>query len=157
MTSTFIPTGQATEDSTISNNGFFPDFELSLFRAQMRVDQTASDDRAAFTLKNAMIDVNRELAAWQAQHIETGHSSLGDVPGVAYFDSGKTDLQHYYQFAVFNRAKSELIERYRDYDSTLSGHQRSDELEPRIDDHLRECREAIRALLGKPRCTVELI
>jgi hypothetical protein len=152
MTSFIANTHSEEEPEQISNNGFFPDVNLASFRSVMRVDQTVSTERITQTLYNAMISVNQELQEWQ---IDTQVGTLSDVPSESYGD--KTKLQRLYQTALFNHAKALLVEHYRDFDSTKSGHERADEMDHRIDDYLRISRTAIRKILGISRVTVELI
>lgn len=149
----FIATNNSAEEpEQVINNGFFPDINVSQFRTVMRVDQTVTSERTVQAIQDAMITINNELQAWQNN---SQSESLSDIPSENYGD--KTKLEHLYQAALFNRAKGLLIESYRDYDSTKSGHDRADEMETRIDDYLRRSREAIRNILGISRMTVELI
>lgn len=149
----FIATNNSTkEPKQVTNNGFFPNVDLALFRTVMRVDQTVTPERTVQALLDAMIAVNKELHVWQ---INSQAKSLSKVPSIRYGD--KTKLEHLYQTALFNRAKGLLVENYRDFDSTKSGHDRADEMQTRIDDYLRQSREAIRNMLGIPRMTVALI
>jgi hypothetical protein len=62
-----------------------------------------------------------------------------------------------YQRAVYATAKAELIERYRDFDSTDAGQRRAEAMELSVDDYRRQARYAIRDILGRPRATVELL
>ena len=62
-----------------------------------------------------------------------------------------------YQRAVYATAKAELIERYRDFDSTDAGQRRAETMELSVDDYRRQARYAIRDILGRPRATVELL
>ena len=149
----FIATNSpATAAEQVINNGFFPDVDPALFRTVMRVDQTVTPARAVRALQDAMIAVNKELHTWQ---LDAKVPSLSDIPSESYGD--KSRLEHLYRTALFARAKALLVESYRDYDSTKSGHDRADAMETRVDDYLRQSREAIRNLLGVPRMTVELI
>ncbi len=139
----------------ISNETYFPDLDLTMFRDLMRADQTVSDAQAVQILTTAMIEVNRELKEWVAAQILAGYGSFTDIPATSF--GVVTDMQHHYQAAIFNRAKALLVESYRDFDSTKSGHDKADEMDSRVDDYLRLSREAIRAIIGEPRLTVELI
>ena len=151
--SEFIATNNnAAEPEQVINNGFFPDVDLGLFRNVMRVDQTIPSERTVQALQDAMIAIKKELHTWQ---LNSQVQSLADIPSESYGD--KTRLEHLYQTALFNRAKGLLVESYRDYDSTKLGHDRADAMETRIDDYMRQSREAIRNMLGVPRMTVELI
>jgi len=62
-----------------------------------------------------------------------------------------------YKQSVFNEAKADLTERFRDFDSTKSGHKEADKLEIGINDYRQKSREHIRALLGTNRAIIGLI
>ena len=81
-----------------------------------------------------------------------------DLANVAaeQIDGVSVKVWHYKQ-AVFNEAKADLTERYRDFDSTKSGHKEADKLETGINDYRQKSREHIRALLGTPRAIIGLI
>lgn len=151
----FIATGTTESDAVITNNGFFPDLSVEEFRQQMRITNTVPDDRVMVSMRNAMIETNRELTVWEAAQKNAGIETLEEVPCTHYGEL--TEKEHFYYFAVFNRTASELQENYRGYDSTLSGHQRSDQMEPTIDHYQREYRESLRQLKDQPRTTVELL
>ena len=53
--------------------------------------------------------------------------------------------------------KANLIEHYRDFDSTGDGHKAADKLELSADDLYRDARFAIRDIIGQSHTTVELI
>ncbi|MCF6221649.1 MAG: head completion/stabilization protein, partial [Robiginitomaculum sp.] len=83
------------------------------------------------------------------------YAGIEDIPAEQV--SGTSRYVHQYMAAVFNEAKADLVERYRDFDSTNDGHDEADTLEETIDDYRRKSRENIRALLGRPRATIELL
>lgn len=150
----FIPSAnhQNQTPETVSNNGFFPDIDINQFREVMRVEQPISHPRTKQAILDAVISVNNELKAWPAiQH----YSTLKDIPGEQYGDISQHE--HHYQSAVFNKAKALLLENYRDFDSTKSGHERADQMAERVDDYLRRSRESIRCLLGTAKITIALI
>lgn len=153
----YIATGGTpdAEDITVPNLPFFPDVTTNQFRELMRVDQTVPQPRIERYLVTAMAYVNGELFDYQVTKTGEGFASLSDVPQDTY---GSTKiLEHEYRMAVYNKAKAELVENYRDFDSTRSGHDRADEMETRVDEYLGTCREHIRKILSVPRSTVELI
>ena len=152
----FISTdGSANVDQTIGNLAFYPSLSLNEFRERYRVNDTISDTRAINALRLALIDTNRELSTWKAAKEVEGHATLAAVPADSYDDVSMLITQ--YLTAVFSRAKSYLIDQFRDYDTTGSGHSRADDLESTADDYLRDTREAISIILDEPRTVVELI
>ncbi|MEM5528061.1 head completion/stabilization protein [Gammaproteobacteria bacterium AS21] len=153
--SAFLVTGQTTEDSDIVNDVFYPAISPCVFRELMRLDNSVTNPRVRHALIDAMGKVNADLDEWRTQQQDLNYLNLSQVPA-AIIDS-KSLHEHDYQRAVFCLAKSEITERYQDYDSTASGISRAEEMEASIDDYRRQARFAIRRILGKPQATVELI
>ncbi len=150
----FIANGshQNQQAEKVTNNGFFPEISIDYFREVMRVEQPISNPRTKQAILDAIISVNNELKAWPAIQ---NFNSLANVPCEQYGEISQ--YEHHYQSAVFNKAKALLLENYRDFDSTKSGHERADQMEERVDDYLRRSRESIRRLLGTAKITIELI
>lgn len=151
----FVANSPAATETDILQSGFYPDISPSDFRAVMRLDQSITPQRLRHSLINAINDTNGELRGWKASQIEAGHTTLTEVP--ADDIDGESVKAQLYKRAVYNTAKAELVERYRDYDSTLSGSQRADEMEETIDQYRRNAIVAIRELTDRPRSAVELI
>lgn len=151
----FVANSPAPVEATISNIDFFPTISLEKCRASIRLDQNITEPRLRAALINAMQEVNADLASWRATQTAAGYAELDDVPADQI--GGVSVKTNSYTRAVYCFAKAELIERYRDYDTTLSGNQRADELDPAVDDYRRQGIIAIRAIIGAPRCTIELI
>ena len=148
-----IPKGTAqAEGITIEQDGFFPELLVDDFRNAMRVDTTIENDRLKGSLIEAALKVNNDLKAF-ADNAE--HDSLAEIPADTI--DGKSIILQQYVAAVFNEAKASLSERYRDFDSTNSGHDAADKLEMGIDDYRQKSREAVRGILGKPRARVTLL
>jgi len=145
----------STEPVTIVNAPFFPDLTVSDFRDSMRIDGTVTEHRATNALLAAMFDVNGQLANWVETQQAAGHQSLIDVTPPPWYpaDAYKT----LYLRAVWSLGKANLVERYRDFDSTNSGHGRADEMVSVVDDLRRDAAWAIADILGRRRTTVELI
>lgn len=150
-----IAAGGSTEDITIPNAAFFPELALADFRNAVRLDGTVVDDRAVQALETAMYDVNGQLAEWMQEHQAEGVNTLADVPNPAWQPESYYTRQ--YLRAVWSLAKANLVERYRDYDTTGTGHDRADALEPADADYRRDAAWAIADILGRSRTTVELI
>lgn len=152
----FIAAGGAEPTAeTIVNNGFWPDLDVSVFRDTMRVDSTITEPRAIHALETALMDANSQLADFQAAQQAAGHAKAVDVPVRPGQRAG--DTERLYLRAVWNLAKAQLIERYRDYDTTKDGIDRSEALAGVIDDCRRDAAWAIRDIKGSRRTTVELI
>lgn len=151
----FIASGNQQTEDNVKNNPFWGDLELSAFRSAMRVDSVVTPERARHSLITAMLEANSRLVTWQEQQQAKGYDTVADVPPRPEHPEGA--LQHLYLKAVWSLAKAQLIERYRDYDTTNSGHSNADELNPVADDYRRDAAWAINDILGIHRTTVELI
>lgn len=146
---------QQTHSTTIANAAFFPNLTLEEFRTAMKVDAIATTERAAHALRAAVIEVNNRLSKWLTDQVNLGYSKIDEVPRKPEEIEGqKTFL---YLRAVWSLAKANLIERYRDYDTTKSGQDKADALSESADDYRRDSAWAINDLIGAPRSTVELI
>ncbi len=152
--SVIIPHGAGDPvDVTIASHNFWPELSSNDFRNIMRVGGTIPNTRVEATLIAAVIAVNKELQKFRLTWAL--YAGLEDIPADQV--AGISIYVHQYQAAVFNNAKADLVERYRDFDSTNDGHDEADKLEETIDDYRRKSRENIRALLGNPRTTIELL
>ncbi|HEY4583081.1 MAG TPA: head completion/stabilization protein [Lysobacter sp.] len=135
------------------NDGWFPDVSLESVRDIVRIDGTVTPARLRDVIRHAVIHVNCQLAGFKARHAAA--ATLASVQGDEI--DGVMRLELLYMRAVAHLAKAELIERYRDLDSTGSGLRRAIDMEPSIDEHRRNARWAVRDILGEPRSVVELI
>jgi hypothetical protein len=105
-----------------------------------------------------MLSVNRQLADWQKHQQQQGYLSLQDVPASQINNENR--LLHLYQRAVFSTIKADLLEKYRDYDSTASSLNDKKTLEW-VDnapaEERRNAHWAIDDIVGRLHMTVELI
>lgn len=155
---TFIPTTPPATDpaeDAIPNLAFWPALSLAAFRDGYRVDTVVTDTEAKQEIATAARQVNAELAAWQALQEAAGAATLADVASPVYGEESEHVAN--YLSAVYHRAKARVIQDYRDTDTTKSGHDRADAMEGQADIVMARSRSAVRAILGKPRATVELI
>lgn len=151
----FVATAPATTPTSISSGDWYPDIDLTDARAVMRVDATITDARLTESIQLAMAAVEDCLDAWQAQQVELGRASLADVPSKTIGDSTRLVLA--YKRAVYATVQAELLERYRNFDSTGAAGKRAEPMDETVDDYRRNVRYAIRDILGRPRADVELI
>lgn len=151
----FIATAPADSTTTITNDGWFPAIDLCHLRAAMRLDGTVTDARLGEAVIAAVTSVNTELASWQTKQWLAGYCQLKEVPAAQV--NHESVLLSHYRRAIYYVTKAELTEHYRDFDSTKSGRQQADELEPTIDTDRRTARWAIRDFLGLPHANMELI
>ncbi len=125
---------------------WWPDIDAIQAREIVRINGTVTDIRLFEALQTATYSINRELQAWRDARQAEGIDELVD-PRAA----------NLYLRAVYFHAKAELIERYRDFDSTASGDRRGEEMYDAAADARRYERWAVSELLGRPRLTVELM
>ncbi len=151
----FIAGGDITSPHPITNADFWPALDGQQLRAAMRIDSSVTDDRLAQATVNAMIEANRELAAYRTARKAEGYAALGEVPAEQIND--ESELLHLYRRIVYCRALAELIERYRSYDTTNSGEQKVTEEQTSPDQLRRDARFALRNILGVSQNTVELL
>lgn len=151
---TTSPVNDAIEPP-IGNGDFWPEIDPAQIRDAQRIDGTITPERLRAALIEAMASANVELAAWAALQVVAGHATLAAVPAIAIDD--ESIHVHRYRRAVGCLAKANLIERYRDYDTTARGDRKADALADPIDDLRRDARWAISDILGVGRTTVELI
>lgn len=151
-----IATGSTqTDPKHIENDGFFPDIYLGHARDTMKIDGTVTPIRLSEALIAAMLYVNQALSVWKKEQQSKGYTTLALISAQLI---GKESAQlHLYRRAVYSYAMADLAERYRNFDSTKSGHQQAQALEDPIDDHRRNTQWAIRDLMNLPRSTVDLI
>lgn len=139
----------------IQNAKFFPDISLAEMRQRQRLDGTVTDARLREQLLIAMASVNGELAKWADAHKSQGWRTLAEVPAEQL--GGESINVTLYRCAVGSHAAAVLNERYPDFSATKDGEKRAADLKTASDDLRRDEREAIRQILGVPRCTIELL
>lgn len=153
----FVSTGTTSSPTVepVKNNGFWPDIDPSDFRERHRLDGTITAARVESALFAAIATVNRVLQEWQARQVESGYAHVDDVPLPIWQAPG---VYHgLYQRAIYSTAHASLIERYPDYDTTNSGHDRADSQSEMADSYRRDATWAITEIEGRPHCTIELI
>lgn len=142
----------------IENDGWFPDIQLTALRDATRLDGTVTETRLITTVVDAMLTVNRALEAWQQEQRQQGWKSLDDVPAKKI--NRQSQLHAHYLRAVYSTAKADLIEKYRDYDSTassLADQKHLAWLDTAPEQERRNAHWAIANILQRPHLTVELI
>lgn len=139
----------------ITNNGFWPDIDPNDFRAAERVDTGITARRTIEALRVAMIDVNRQLASFQADQQNAGIESHAAIAAEPWQIQGCAEML--YVRAVYAQAHADLLERYRDYSATGAGKDRGEASDLAADDYRGDARWAVSELIGQNHTTVELI
>lgn len=148
------PPPVAGTGDVIGNDGFFPDIDVATLCQEMRIRDVAPE-RLRMVICAAIVTVGNDLATFRAEKIGLGFDTLEGVPSLTL--AGENISLFLYRRAVGCLAKAELVERYRDVDTTAEGQRKAGELDPTIDELRRDGRHAVRDLLGRTRTTVALI
>lgn len=157
MAITSSPT-QQSDAATVENDDWFPTIDLRHMRDAMRLDGTVTDLRLNQAVVDAILHVNEELNVWKQIQVTAGHLALENVPASQVNRESK--LVIHYRRAVYSTAKADLLEKYRDYDSTASSmvdKKSMAYLDNAPSEQRRNAHWAISNLQGLPHLTVELI
>ncbi|MBB1625173.1 head completion/stabilization protein [Achromobacter sp. UMC71] len=142
-------------NDTITNDGFWPDVKVSAARKTLRLDGTVTDERVRHALIAAIIEVARDVTAWRLLRQAEGFATLSAVPGPKV--DGASVAEHSYLRAVYAYTKADLVERMADFDLTGAGQKKAEWLDATPDEQRRNAAWAIAALVGRSRCTVDLV
>jgi hypothetical protein len=142
-------------ETPISNDGFFPEIDPAKIRDAARISMSVTPARLREAILGAIMTVEYDLRGFAQASQLAGYSKLADVPAPE-LDGESVQLIRYRR-AVSLYAKAELVERYRDFDTTSTGGNQADELTPSIGELRRDALHAVRDILGKPRTVVDLI
>lgn len=145
----------APDPESVENDGWFPAIDCAALREAMRLDGTVTAARLVQAVVAAILHVNAQLAEWQAVQQAAGHAALAEVPAPKI--AAESRLLALYRRAVYSTVKADLIERYRDYDTTAEGNKKAELLESPIDEQRRNAHWAIAGIVGRTHVTVELI
>lgn len=146
---------EPSENSHITNNGFFPNISLAELRNAMRIDGTVTHERLRLATIEAINTVNRDLKNYRQTAQQQGINTLADSDDEQI--GGESSLVLLYQRAVYCLATANLQERYRSFDSTREGHNKADELLDTAGDLRRDYHFAVRDILGEHRMIADLV
>ncbi len=150
-----LPDVDQPAPAIIVNDGWFPDIDPAMFKEQQRIRDGVTPARMREALIAAILTVRRDLNAWAAGHRAAGAASLDAIEADRIDNTSALVLL--YRRAVFTAAKAEVVERYRDVDTTGAGQRKAEDLEPSVGELRRDSLHAIRDMLGVGRTTIELI
>lgn len=140
---------------TIENDGWFPDILMAEARDSARIDGTVTDVRLFDALVAAVIEVNRNLSGWKEGQSALGFGAMSAVPALKV--AGISVKVTLYKRAVYSSAKADLLEKYRDFDTTSEGNKKAELMNPAIEEQRRNSQWAIADIEGRTRVTVDLI
>ena len=143
------------EQQQLANDGWFPDIDLAKLRATARLDGTVTPERLRYSALAAVLGINAELTAYKSAQQLLGHATLAAVPAPSV--DGQSAQTARYLRAVYGSVQADLIEHYRDFDTTGAGDKVAEKMEMRTCELRRDVRWAVSDLLGIRRTTVELI
>lgn len=150
-----VPNSPAVVEAVVVNDGWFPSIDPVQLRNEYRIRASVTPERLRKAIISAIIKAGNQLEAWQAERIALVPTGLIDVPAKTI--DGESRYVLLYQRAIGSYAKAELVEEYRDTDTTTAGQRDVEDLEPSIAELRRDGLYAIRDILGRPRVRSELI
>lgn len=133
------------DSSIVIEQAWWPHVSARAAREVLRLDGNVTDPRLQEFLKNAVFAINDELTEWRQAQNETGIAEPSER------------VQHLYLRAVYFYAHAELLEQYRNYDTTGAGEKRAENLTETIGESRRLSRVAVRDIQGLSRMAVELL
>ncbi|WP_271165815.1 head completion/stabilization protein [Brevundimonas intermedia] len=136
-------------------DGWWPGVNLGALRDAVRVP-SGETERLRDAVRQAMLDIAGELAAWRADQVAAGYAKLADVPGRIVVD-GKSDYELRWFRAVYSVVAADVGERAVGPQLSSAGADRLEALRADVDVHLRNVAFAVRDFLGKPRIVAEAL
>lgn len=152
------PSPASPAGEKITGGTFWPEIDVNDFRDAMRVGGgTVTDSRIKPALRDAIVSVGKDLKAWRLVNIADGYTTLAAVPCDDDEIDGETAYVAQWRRAVYATATADLVETHRDITATAEGARRAEEFMPAAGDHRRNAIRAIRAILGRPGISVDLL
>ncbi|WP_438852505.1 head completion/stabilization protein [Brevundimonas nasdae] len=146
---------QARPPELIANDGFWPDIDLVQLRDAVRLDTTIPTERLADAVRNAMIDLARQLQDWR-DTVAIGFAALDAVPPRRSVGD-VSDYVLLYTRALYSLVGADLGERLLSQSTTAAGDDRRDSLASEISQHRRNARWAVSDFTGRRRVVCELL
>lgn len=157
MTFVTVPPSPASPpDSVVEGDGWWPAIDCNAMRDALRLGDTVPQARLIAAIEGGLITVDGELADWRAAREAEGVADLESFEPDRTL-GGKPRAVLLFTRAVRFAAAAELAELHRDMTATAHGQARADDEQLTAADYRRLCTQAIRDMIGTPRCTVELI
>jgi len=139
----------------IECDGWWPSVNLLAVRDAVRVP-SGETERLRDAVRQAMLDIAHELAAWRAEQEAAGHAKLADVPGRMTVD-GQSDYELRWFRAVYSVVAADVGERALGPQLSGAGAERVEALRADVHAHQRNVSYAVRDFLGRPRIIAEAI
>ncbi len=143
-------------NSTIANDGFFPNLSLGDFQVFYRLPVEFKQEVVEHHLRLAMVDCNAKLEDKKNEWVLLGACELAQADGREI--GGKNILVEQYQRAVFCHAKATMLREFATVNRRQEAENLGKESAETHDDYFAQAKRAVRTLLGiKETITVELI
>lgn len=152
----FTASNTSFQDTTIENDGFWPNINAGDFERLRGTPAAQDDERIAHAVVNAIASVNLQLSDLKAKYIAAGHASAAAVPAFPKVND-KNLIVIQYQSAVFARAKADLLPDFATVSQKKEGDHLAERSQETKNELLAESERIIRNMLGKNRASVELI
>lgn len=142
-------------ETTVTNDGFFPDIEPAAIRDAARIPGSITAGRLRAAILGAIMTAGNDLARFADDCQAAGYATLADLPAPK-LDGQSVQLTRYARVIAL-LTKAELIERHRDFDTTGAGDRKAEDLETSLTDLRSDATASIRDMLGRGRTVVDLI
>ena len=143
-------------NTTLANDGFFPDVNLGDFQRLYRVPAEYKQALVEHHLRIAMADCNRSLATQKTLWVMAGHNSLAQVNDATL--GGVNEMVTQYQRAVFCRGMGLLVRAFTSLNRREQAENLAKEGVDVVQDYFAESLHAVRRLKGiGENITVELL
>ncbi len=149
-------TGANYQDTTITNDGFWPDINAGDFEQRRGIPAAQDGQRIAIALVNAMAEVNQQVAALKQSYLNKGYESAGKVPAFPKLND-KNRVEYQYESAVFSRAKADLLPDIATVHTKDKGDHLAERSEQTRSELLAESQRIIRNMKGLNRSSVDLL
>lgn len=138
--------------TSVTNDGFFPDVVLGDLQRDYRIPTQHAEETVTHHVLIALGEVNSQLKAKKLEWTDLGYNTLEDVPADKL--NNISQLVIWYQRAVAAKTKALLIPQL----NSLNTKDKDPDTEDQEQYWHSECRSALSAILGKTKkLTVELL
>ncbi|MDN4696302.1 head completion/stabilization protein [Vibrio parahaemolyticus] len=152
----FSGTDDSYQDTTITNDGFWPDVNAGDFERLRGTPAAQDDERITNAVVNAIASVNPQLASLKTGYQTQGIASAAEIDAFPKVN-GKNHIVIQYQSAVFARAKADLLPDFATVHQKKEGDHLAERSLETKNELLAESERIVRNMLGKGRATVELL
>lgn len=153
-----MPYGRVGEftDKTIKPNDFWPELALADFQEDYKFPADFALDTVELMIRKSIFEVLKELNPKVIEWKDSGFTSIEQVPEQEIL-LDTYELVAHFQHAVFSLAKAKLFAQLEGMTRRDTRESLSDEAQKNMDYWQAESKKAIRAILGKPAISVELL